>query len=89
LWFLNELWSDPDHHQKGVIPSRLLHAVRAAHPIFRGFQQHDTQEFLRLFMDSLAEETRIPHFMIQEYIQNKTDSSDSEEGIYADYGLIT
>lgn len=81
LWFLSEMWSRDSHgYSKGVMPSRLLHAVRAAHPIFRGFQQHDTQEFLRLFMDTLAEETRVPHFIMADVEKDKQSEEGSEDG---------
>ncbi|ODM87402.1 Ubiquitin carboxyl-terminal hydrolase 20 [Orchesella cincta] len=81
LWLLSEMWcDDPYKYQKGVMPSRLLHSVRATHPIFRGFQQHDTQEFLRLFMDTLADETRVPHFIFDDTEETKGDVRDSEDG---------
>ncbi|XP_014242196.1 ubiquitin carboxyl-terminal hydrolase 33-like [Cimex lectularius] len=39
-------------------PPNLLFMIRSAHPMFRGFQQHDSQEFLRCFMDGLHEEMK-------------------------------
>lgn len=41
-----------------VVPSGLLACIRNVHPMFRGFHQHDTQEFLRCFMDQLHEELK-------------------------------
>ncbi|CAG7819782.1 unnamed protein product, partial [Allacma fusca] len=83
LWLLSEMWADQQGaYQKGVMPSRLLHSVRTAHPIFRGFHQHDTQEFLRLFMDTLTEETRIPHFVIDE--QKKPEAIDESSSTSSD-----
>lgn len=30
-----------------VVPAGILNGIRNVHPMFRGYQQHDTQEFLR------------------------------------------
>lgn len=40
------------------MPSGILNGIRNVHPMFRGYQQHDTQEFLRCFMDQLHEELK-------------------------------
>ncbi len=39
-----------------VAPSKVLLAFKSAHPMFRGYHQQDSQEFLRCFMDQLHEE---------------------------------
>lgn len=41
-----------------LIPNGILYGIRSVHPMFRGYQQHDTQEFLRCFMDQLHEELK-------------------------------
>ncbi|KAF7996250.1 hypothetical protein HCN44_001882 [Aphidius gifuensis] len=41
-----------------VVPSNILSNIRAVNPMFRGYHQHDTQEFLRCFMDQLHEELK-------------------------------
>ncbi|XP_034942998.1 ubiquitin carboxyl-terminal hydrolase 20 [Chelonus insularis] len=41
-----------------VVPNGILSGIRAVNPMFRGYHQHDTQEFLRCFMDQLHEELK-------------------------------
>ncbi|XP_039297772.1 ubiquitin carboxyl-terminal hydrolase 20 [Nilaparvata lugens] len=53
---MQELW---DLKGRGyVAPSGVLYCVRNVYPMFRGCHQHDTQEFLRCFMDQLHEELK-------------------------------
>ncbi|XP_018331938.1 ubiquitin carboxyl-terminal hydrolase 20 [Agrilus planipennis] len=41
-----------------VTPSGILYGIRNVYAMFRGYHQHDTQEFLRNFMDQLHEELK-------------------------------
>ncbi|KAG8229849.1 hypothetical protein J437_LFUL009124, partial [Ladona fulva] len=58
LRLIHEMW----HKRRPgyVVPSGILYGIRNVHPMFRGYQQHDTQEFLRCFMDQLHEELKEP-----------------------------
>uniref|UniRef100_A0A182NFV3 ubiquitinyl hydrolase 1 n=1 Tax=Anopheles dirus TaxID=7168 RepID=A0A182NFV3_9DIPT len=52
---IREMWCK---NRRYVVPSGILCGIRIVHPMFRGYQQHDTQEFLRCFMDQLHEELK-------------------------------
>jgi hypothetical protein len=46
--------------RQSVAPSELLNIIRTINPMFRGFHQHDSQEFLSFLLDQLHEELKIP-----------------------------
>ncbi|XP_033151581.1 ubiquitin carboxyl-terminal hydrolase 20 [Drosophila mauritiana] len=53
---MQDIWQDVDDPKEFIAPRGILYGIRTVHPMFRGYQQHDTQEFLRCFMDQLHEE---------------------------------
>eukprot|EP00092_Neocalanus_flemingeri_P013617 GFUD01014686.1.p1 GENE.GFUD01014686.1~~GFUD01014686.1.p1 ORF type:complete len:869 (-),score=276.78 GFUD01014686.1:537-2954(-) len=55
-----DLWQSEGRGQGYVAPTGVLHAIKQAWPAFRGFQQHDAQEFLRCCMDQLHKELMEP-----------------------------
>ena len=72
---LRELWS-ARVNSSYVPPSKLLFAFKAAHPMFRGYHQQDSQEFLRCFMDQLHEELMEP---LNELESQNVDNTDELE----------
>ena len=77
LW-QTESAGEPRH--EFVAPTGVLHAIKQAWPAFRGFQQHDAQEFLRCFMDQLHKELLEPVTKDEE----QNDESDESEYESAD-----
>ncbi|XP_061554139.1 ubiquitin carboxyl-terminal hydrolase 20 isoform X2 [Phycodurus eques] len=68
---ISELW-----HKKRpsyVVPTSLSHGIKLLNPMFRGYAQQDTQEFLRCLMDQLHEELKEP------LTECGGESSDGEE----------
>lgn len=55
LKLVEEVWSN-SHAKSYVAPTELLHSLKMAFPMYRGFLQHDSQEFLRNFLDKVHEE---------------------------------
>jgi len=61
-----------------IEPSSVLYAIKSAFPAFRGFQQHDSQEFLRCFMDQLHKEMSEPILEAAEDEEEESKVGDSE-----------
>ena len=53
---VNEMW----HRKRAtyLTPASLFSCMKQLHPMFRGYLQHDSQEFLRFLMDTLHEEMK-------------------------------
>ena len=67
------MWGAPaTGHHRHVAPQGLLTAFKHSHPMFRGFHQQDSQEFLKYFLDQLHEE-------LMEPISCTEDAEDDEE----------
>ncbi|CAB3229703.1 unnamed protein product [Arctia plantaginis] len=74
---VKEMWSRKTRGY--VVPNGILYGIRNVHPMFRGYHQHDTQEFLRCFMDQLHEELKEPVFDTSEDKLNSEADGDHQE----------
>ncbi|CAH1392712.1 unnamed protein product [Nezara viridula] len=73
-----DIWSRGDGY---LAPQGLLYAIRHSHPMYRGFQQHDSQEFLRCLLDQIHEEMKAPclePLRQEHYLTEREDMSDVE-----------
>lgn len=81
LKLMVEMW-----HKKRpsyVVPSSISYGIKVVCPMFRGYTQQDSQEFLRCFMDQLHEELKEPVIEIDQDLLNtnsmQTDIMDSDD----------
>ena len=55
---IQEMWSP--RRCPYVVPSGIAQGVKKVCPAFKGYSQHDAQEFLRCLLDQLHEELKVP-----------------------------
>uniref|UniRef100_A0A671U5S9 Ubiquitin carboxyl-terminal hydrolase n=1 Tax=Sparus aurata TaxID=8175 RepID=A0A671U5S9_SPAAU len=60
-----------------VVPTNLFQGIKAINPMFRGYSQQDSQEFLRCLMDQLHEELKEP--LPEPYDQSSGITVDDED----------
>ncbi|KAH8415967.1 hypothetical protein KR222_005425, partial [Zaprionus bogoriensis] len=77
---MQEIWLQVEDPKDYLAPRGILYGIRSVHPMFRGYQQHDTQEFLRCFMDQLHEELTEPiNASIPQQQQPQQQASQSQQ----------
>ncbi|KAI1286870.1 Ubiquitin carboxyl-terminal hydrolase 20 [Halotydeus destructor] len=53
---IKEIWSPK--RPNSIAPTGIAHGIKSVCPLFKGYNQHDTQEFLRCFLDQMHEELK-------------------------------
>ena len=75
LLLLRELHSSRNGY---VSPNKLLFAFKAAHPMFRGYHQQDSQEFLRCFMDQIHDELMEPEHELEDNLESVSEENSED-----------
>ncbi|XP_030369755.1 ubiquitin carboxyl-terminal hydrolase 20 [Scaptodrosophila lebanonensis] len=78
LRLMDDIWQQTDDPKEFIAPRGILYGIRSVHPMFRGYQQHDTQEFLRCFMDQLHDELTEQIHALQQN-DEKAESTDDDK----------
>ena len=76
LLLLRELHSSRNGY---VAPTKLLFAFKSAHPMFRGYHQQDSQEFLRCFMDQVHDELMEPENELEDNLESVSEENSENE----------
>lgn len=78
LNLMRQLWINIASNKKSggsICPSDLVHTIKLFNPMFRGYQQHDSQEFLIYLMDQVHEELK-RSILVSDLIKNNDNSTD-------------
>lgn len=97
---MRELWEDKKVNKNGknnknrritsFSPNEFVQVVKYLNPMFRGYMQHDSQEFLCYLMDQLHEELKRPVYtddslkLIDSETETESDSDSDENNQNAD-----
>lgn len=75
---MKEMWLKFNRNNvHSITPSDLVHAIKFVNPMFRGYHQHDSQEFLIYLMDQIHEELKRPVIQLNKPKENENRSSHS------------
>lgn len=72
---ITDLWHK--NRPSYVVPTNLFQGIKAVNPMFRGYSQQDSQEFLRCLMDQLHEE-------LKEHLEEEFDDQNQVSGMDVD-----
>jgi len=73
-----EMWKQSAPNS--IEPTGVLQSIKSVFPAFRGYQQHDSQEFLRCMMDQLHKELSEPIIPIGEDVVSKPSEENDAMG---------
>jgi ubiquitin carboxyl-terminal hydrolase 20/33 len=79
LWLENVTRSTTQDNVSSVTPNELLYAVKSINPMFRGYQQHDSQEFLIFLIEQIHDELKRPRFVPKSTKNSNENTKKSEE----------